>query len=431
MDPLLIILFLILFLLSAFFSWTELALMSLPSHKIDSLVKQWKYWSKSLKKIKRNNDRLLITILIWNNLVNVYTASLATSIAINMADSLWIPQSTIIGISAWIITFLLLLFWEILPKSIATKNSSAIALYVAPFYKVLMIIIFPVIVFIEVIIRLFSTKWKVETMTDEEIESFIDMWRDAGTLEISEHKKIKSILELDDTYIDEIMTPRVKIEALSSDKTVKEAMDFYLTHTHSRIPVYTETIDKIDNFITWRELLLNIKEWKLDKKLSEIVLQKVMKVPLNLTIPTLLDNFQDQHKIMAIVIDEYGWVAWLITLEDIVEEVFWDIKDETDKESEEIKKTSKWTFMVESDVLMQDILDNFWLTLKDIWLDEKEFDWETISYIITHELERFPEKWETITFQLLNENDWNHQQVDFTVINIENHTIGKIEVKKS
>lgn len=431
MDPLLILLFIVLFLLSAFFSGTELALMSLPSHKIDSLVKQWKYWAKSLKRIKQNNDRLLITILIWNNLVNVYTASLATSIAINIADSMWIPQSTVIWISAWIITFLLLMFWEILPKSIASKNASGIALSVAPFYKVVMLVLYPIITFIEVIIRLFSTKWKVETLTDEELESFIDMWRDSWTLEIEEHKKIKSILELDDTYVDEIMTPRVKIEALSSDKTVIEAIDFFLSHTHSRIPIYTETIDKIDNFVTARDLLIHFKNWKSDTKLSELTLNKVMKIPLNLTIPKLLENFQNSNKIMSIVLDEYGWVAWLITIEDIVEEVFWEIRDETDKEVEDIKKTAKWTFMVEPDVMMQDLLDKFWLWLKDIWLDEKEFDWETISYIITHELERYPEKWETITFNFVSDSEDKHSKIDFIVTNIEDHKIWKIEVKKS
>ncbi|MDP2091099.1 MAG: hemolysin family protein [Candidatus Gracilibacteria bacterium] len=431
MDPLLILLFIVLFLLSAFFSGTELALMSLPSHKIDSLVKQGKYGAKSLKRIKQNNDRLLITILIGNNLVNVYTASLATSIAINIADSMGIPQSTVIGISAGIITFLLLMFGEILPKSIASKNASGIALSVAPFYKVVMLVLYPIITFIEVIIRLFSTKGKVETLTDEELESFIDMGRDSGTLEIEEHKKIKSILELDDTYVDEIMTPRVKIEALSSDKTVIEAIDFFLSHTHSRIPIYTETIDKIDNFVTARDLLIHFKNGKSDTKLSELTLNKVMKIPLNLTIPKLLENFQNSNKIMSIVLDEYGGVAGLITIEDIVEEVFGEIRDETDKEVEDIKKTAKGTFMVEPDVMMQDLLDKFGLGLKDIGLDEKEFDGETISYIITHELERYPEKGETITFNFVSDSEDKHSKIDFIVTNIEDHKIGKIEVKKS
>jgi CBS domain containing-hemolysin-like protein len=141
-------------------------------------------------------------------------------------------------------------------------------------------------------------------------------------LEEHEHEKIKSILEFDETTVEEIMTPRVKIEAISDTFTVKEAMEFYLSHTHSRIPVYNETIDKIDYFVTARDLIKEFHYGNLDKKISEIGLKKVLKVPLNQSIATLLETFQKAHKIMAIIIDEYGGVSGLITMEDIIEEVF-------------------------------------------------------------------------------------------------------------
>ena len=428
MDPLLIFIFILLFLLSAFFSGTELALMSLAKHKIESLIKQNKYWSKSLKKIKENNDRLLITILIWNNLVNVYTAALATTIAISVWESSGLPQATAIWISTWIVTFLLLLFWEIIPKSFATKNASTISLIVSPIYKYLMIILYPVITFIELIIRIFSKKWDSEKMTDEEIESFIDMWRESGTLEKEEHEKIKNILEFDETSVDEIMTPRVKIESLSINITVKEALDYYLSHTHSRIPVYTKTIDKITHFITWRDLLFQLKHWKLDKKLSDMELTNVIKVPLNQSIAKLFETFQKAHKIMAIVIDEYGWVSWLVTMEDIIEEVFGEIRDETDNEVDEIKVIWNNTLLVKSRSLIEDVLEKLWLKLSNIWLDEKKFDWETISFVITHVVERFPKKWEIISFDILNSK--KYKKLNFKVIEITDHKIGQIEVKK-
>lgn len=430
MDPLLILLFFVLFMLSAFFSWTELALMSLPEHKIDWLLKQNKFWAKSLKKIKQNNDRLLITILIWNNLVNVYTAALATTIAIWLAETSWLPQATAIWISTWVVTFLLLLFWEIIPKSIATKNAATIALLVAPIYKIIMIIIYPVISIMEFIIKIFSKWGHVEQMSDEEMESFIDMWRESWTLEEEEHKKIKNILEFDETYVDEIMTPRVKIEALSSDKTINEALEFYLSHTHSRIPVYAETIDHINFFLTWKDIITQIQNWNWEKKLYEIDLKRVMKVPLNQSIATLFETFQKSHKIMAIVLDEYGWVSWLVTMEDIIEEVFWEIRDETDKEVDDIKEIWSDSLIVEPDVLMEDVLDKFELELSNIWLDEKEFDWETLSYIITHELEWFPSSWEILSFDLVwVDSDFN--KIEFKVTEVKNHKLGKIEVKRS
>lgn len=432
MDPLLILFFVVLFLFSAFFSWTELALMSLPEHKIDSLLKNRRFWSKSLKKIKENNDRLLITILIWNNLVNTFTASLATSIAIWIARNswLWIAEATAIWISTWVITFLLLLFWEIIPKSIATKNAATISLAVAPIYKVLMLILYPIISFMEMLIKVFSWKQTKNIITDEEIESFIDMWKESWWLDHNEHEKIKSILEFDDTLVEEIMTPRVKIDAVSSDMTVWEAIEYYLSHTHTRLPVYNETIDKIDYFLTARDLIREFKNWNKDKKISEIKLRRVLKVPSNQSLTKLLQTFQNSNKILAILIDEYGWVSWLVTVEDIIEQVFWEIRDETDRESEEFIKIWNDSIRVESDVLIEDILAKFELELENIGLDHREFDWETLSYVITHELEWFPTNWEILNFDIFDQ-DWKEtdKMISFKIIDINNARIWKIDVR--
>ncbi len=428
MDPLLILLFVVLFLLSAFFSWTELALMSLPEHKVEALLKENKFWAKALKKITQNKDRLLITILIWNNLVNTYTAALATTIAISIASKAWLPQSQAIWIATWVVTFLLLMFGEILPKSFATKNATSISLLVAPFYNILMKILYIVIVVIEFIIKLVSPKWEVEKITEEEIESFIEMGKNSWWIEEHEHEKIKSILEFDEITVDEIMTPRVKIEAISDEKTVKEAMEFYLSHTHSRIPIFHETIDKIDYFLTARDIIKEFYKWNLDKKISELNLKKVLKVPLNQSIAKLMETFQKSHKIMAIVIDEYGGVAWLITMEDIIEEVFWEIRDETDKEADEFVEIWKNNLIVESNVLIEEVLEKFNLGFDDIWLDGKEFDWETISYVITHKLERFPNFWEIISFDIISWKDkW--KVLSMKILEVENAKIWKIDIR--
>lgn len=425
MDPLLIGWFIILFLLSAFFSWTELALMSLASHKIEWLIKEGKLWSKSLKSIKHNNDKLLITILIGNNLVNTYTAALATTIAIGMSVDMWLEQSAAIGISTWVVTFLLLMFGEIIPKSFAIKNAVSIALFVAPIYKFLMLLLFPVIFIIEGIIKVFSKKEVSEQMTDEEIESFIDFGKHSWTLEDSEHEKLKNVLEFGDILVEEIMTPRVKIEAISKNKTVWEAMKYYIAHTHSRIPVYNDTIDQIDYFFTIRDLL----DRDSSTKLYELKLPEVIKIPLNQHIDTLFENFQIAHKHMAIAIDEYGWVAGLITLEDIVEEIFGEIHDETDREVEEIKDIWNNTFVIESTVLVENILDEFHLDLGDFVDDLIEFSSETIGYMITHKLERFPENDEIISFKYHKLIDNTSGEIRCKILRVKDAKIGKIEVK--
>ena len=428
MDPLQIWLFIILFFLSAFFSGTELALMSLADHKLESLLKQNKFWSKSLKKIKENNDRLLITILIWNNLVNTFTAALATTIAINIAKSwwLWVSEATAIWLSTWIVTFLLLLFGEIIPKSIATKNASFISLLVAPIYKTLMLILYPVISFLEVLIKVFSKWWNIEKITEEEIESFMDIWKEAWALKHEDHEKIKSILDFSDTDVEEIMTPRVKIEALSNENTVQEAFDFFITHTHSRIPIYSKTIDNITHIMTIRDILNADKA----KKLKDLDLTDVLRVPLNQHIDSLLKTFQSSRRHISIVMDEYGWVAWLITLEDIMEEIFWEIRDETDNEVDEIRENGTDSVIVESDVLFWEVLNKFKITYSDLGLSEKEFSWETLSYMITEKLKRFPKKWEKITFKVSNEENNKSFKLEFKILEIIDSKIWNIEIKK-
>lgn len=431
MSPLIIITFIILFFLSAFFSGSEIALVSISPHKVNSLLKEKRLWAKSLQKVKNDVDRLLIIILIWNNLVNTFTASLATSIAISIAKSswLWTAEASAVWIATFIITICLLIFWEILPKSIASKNSIRIALFIAPIYVVLMFVFFPIIWTLDKLIKLFSKDKPKEMITEEEIDSFIDIWKESGGMDEDTHGRIKSILEFDDILVAEVMTPRIKMDAMNINLSVEKAMTYFLSHTHTRIPIYTWTIDKIDYFITSRDLMKEVRAWNANKKLFEIKLKEVLKVPSNQSISMLLESLKKSYKTMAIVIDEYGWVAWLVTIEDVIEEVFGKIRDETDKESEEFIKVGENSALVESEVLIEDVLKEFDLDLEEIWLDEKDFDGETISYAITHILDRFPETWEIISFDVNSAIKWTWK-LTMKVLDVYNDAkIWKVDVK--
>ena len=405
--------------------------MSLPSHKVESLLKQKLFWAKALSHIKSNTDKLLIAILVGNNLVNVYTAALATQISIAFAQSSGIEESLAIGIATGLITFLILVFWEIVPKSFATKNAEIISLKVAPFYKVFIFLLFPVIFLLEILIKIFTGKNVATKVTDEEIESFIDLWKDSWALEEDEHEMLKNTLEFGDTLIEEIMVPRVKVDALSDESTVEESLEYYLSHTHSRIPVFHEQIDNIVGILTIRDILRERRAGHNDKKLKELDFKKFLKAPINQPIDTLLENFKSSRQHIAIVMDEYGWVAGITTIEDVVEEVFWEIHDETDFETDEIIENDDNSFTIDSSILLNDIVDEFQLELSDLWMDEKEFWSETVSYMITHKLERFPRKNEEISFKIYDE-DWKptKQKLCFKVLEIEETTIGKIEARK-
>lgn len=401
MDPTLIIIFIILFLLSAFFSASEIALMSLPEHKVDSLLKQNKFWSKALKFVKDRSDKVLITILIGNNLVNVYIAALATQFAIWVSKTSTFDESIVVWVATWLITFLILMFWEIVPKSYATKNAQKIALFVSQIYKVLIIILSPIIFCIEIIIKLTTGKSSMSKITDEEIEAFIDMWREEWVFEAGEHEKIKNMLEFSEITVEEIFTPRVKIDAIDIELTVDDAVDYVLLQTHSRIPVYVETIDHIEYVVNMRFLVNEQKKWNGSLKLSQLKnLDKAIKIPLNHPIDRLLEVFKNSRKHLAIVLDEYGWVAWLVTLEDIIEEVFWDIRDEYDKEKDEIKKIWDEKYEVDPSVIFEDLLDELDLKFENLWLDEKDYYATTLNYFITEELERFPNSWEILEKEL-------------------------------
>lgn len=428
MDPILIITFLILFLLSAFFSASEIALISLPEHKIDSLLKQNKFWAKALKYLKDRNDKVLITILIWNNLVNVYIAALATQFAITFSKASTFNEALVVWLSTWIITFLLLMFWEIVPKSYATKNAEKIALLVANLYKWLIILCSPIIYFMEWIIKLTTGKSSVSKITDEEIEAFIDMWREEWVFEAAEHEKIKNMLEFSDITVEEIITPRVNIDAIDIDTTVNEALDFVLTQTHSRIPVYTETIDNIWYVVNLRFLLQEQKKWNGSLKLSELKnLDKAIKIPLNHPIDKLLEIFKNSRKHLAIVLDEYGWVAGLVTLEDIIEEVFWDIRDEYDKEKDEIRKIVENKYEVDPSIIFEDLLDELEVKFENLGLDEKDYYATTLNYFITEELERFPNSWETLEKELSWEWFEDEKIKTYLVLKIKNVIDNKIE----
>ena len=253
------------------------------------------------------------------------------------------------------------------------------------------------------------------------------MWRDSWAIQIEDHKKIKNILDFADTDVEEIMTPRVKIEWLSANITVSEAFEFYTSHTHSRIPVYNKSIDKISHILTIRDILNQDR----DKKLKDLELSEVIRVPLNQHIDSLLKTFQKTRRHLAIVMDEYGWVAGLITLEDIVEEIFWEIRDETDKEIDEIREIWTDTLIVQSDVLFEEILEKLELEFTDISLSEEEYSWETLSYMITEKLKRFPHDWEKITFKICKSEAQKCKKLEFKVLQIIDSKMWNIEVKKS
>lgn len=431
MDPITIIIFIILFLLSAFFSGSETAFMSVPEHKVDAFLKQKKFWARELKKLKSNTDRLLITILIWNNLVNTFTAAFATSIAMDIANSLgaeW--SSAAIWIATWVVTILLLIFGEIFPKTLATRYADKISLSVSNIYKFLQIILFPVIRCIEKLMKALQKKKVENKVTDEEIEAFIDKGHDSGVFEAWEYEKVKNMLDFYEITCEEVMTPRVRIDSVPCTMTVDEAIEKLLTFSHSRILVYNWDTDHMEWVVTLRELLQVKKKGRGNYKLSELSLWPVIKVPLTKPIHFLLDLFKKSRRHIAVVIDEYGWVAGLVSMEDVVEEVFGDIQDEFDNEIDPIRTDGNWSFIFQSEVRIDEMLEKFELDFGDVDIDEAEFTGETIWYYVMSYFENFPRKWDEIkiNIQKFDTDEKEKQYLLLRVLSVKDNKIWDIKV---
>jgi len=402
--------------------------MSIPKHKIDAFLKQKKFGAKELSKLKSDNDKLLIIILIWNNLVNVFTASFATKIALDLASGFWAAQSIAIWVSTWIVTLFILLFWEIFPKTWASRNADKIALSVSKFYIFLGYLLYPVVIVVNFLMKKLQKDASFDDVTDEEIEAFIDMWKDSGVFEKWEYEKIRNMLEFYEITCEEVMTPRIKFDALSSLITVDDAIKKMLEFSHSRILVYNWDIDHTERVVTLKELLLVQKKWMWLETLDKLSLSPVIKVPLTKPIHSVMDLFKKRRKHIATVIDEYWWVAWLVSLEDVVEEVFGEIQDETDKEIDPIRSEWDGSFIFQSEVRVEEMLRIFNLGFEDLWLEEKEFDWETLSYFIISKLKRFPKKWEEFCLKITKE--WKNigSSLYLKVITVSKYVIWDIKV---
>ncbi len=377
-----VVLLFILLLLSGFFSSAETALFSISKTKARHLAKKK---TKSLLLIKRMKDdphRLLSTILIGNNLVNVGAAALATSVTMKM-----FPNYAV-GLATGVMTFLILVFGEVIPKSVATQNNILIAKKVIyPIYW-FSILCYPVIIFLNFIPKLTGKIKKTPTVTEEELMTFVEAVEEEGEIKEEEKKLIHRIFEFDDTGASEIMTPRADMFVIEADE--KLDLEKIVKSGFTRIPVIEDDIDHVIGIINIKDLFL----YQLTSD-NNIDVQKIMTepyfVPENKKLDKLLHQFKIRKHHMAIVVDEYGGVSGLITLEDALEEIVGEIVDESDKEEPHIvkQKGKEWRVLG-----MADIDEVNEIISMDI-PDSKDYD--TFSGYVLNTIGRIPMEKEQIT----------------------------------
>ena len=313
--------------LSGFFSGLEVALVGIRKSKVVQLFNEGKKGSKALHKLKMNPSWMMSSVNLGNNLVNVGASALATTVAMRLFGN------DGLGIAVGIMTFLILVFGEITPKTYCNANSTKVALRCAPILLVFSYVFYPVVKFFETItngvVRITGSSQIPPPITEDEIRGVIDQGLEENALEKEEMELVHGALKFDDTVIRSVMTPRTKMFVLNSKMLLYEALPQINQRGHSRIPIFGDTSDDIVGFIHVSDVL---KELEKDNKMVSLeqIARKAVFASQEKMISSMLKEMKGRKTHMAIVVDEHGGVEGLVTLEDLLEEIVGEIEDETD-----------------------------------------------------------------------------------------------------
>lgn len=398
----------ILIFLSAFFSGSETAFMSVNRIKIKEKVQRGDDHAVKVDKLLQDQTKLLTTILIGNNLVNIAASSIATALSIELFGSKGV------GIATGVVTLLILVFGEITPKSLGNNRSIDYAKIAAVPLYYLEIILSPFIYLFTKIVNLFvKDKSLISSafLSEEEIRRFVDVSQREGVIKETEQEMIQSVFDFDDTLVKEIMIPRIDMVCIEKNASLKDLIKLGVEKGHSRIPVFEESIDNIIGLIYIKDLLELLLEQKDDVDIEEFV-KPIYFIPEGKPINQLLSEMKDRKEHMAIVVDEYGGTSGLITIEDLLEEIVGDIQDEFDLEKSYIEVIDDNKLLLDGRVDIEE-LNRY---LKDP-LAESD-DYETVSGLVLYYLNRLPVQGEKLELE----------DVSFVIESIIDNRIRKIKL---
>ncbi len=416
-----IILLLILLFLSAFFSSAETALFSLDKKKINKKSFESPLIKRYLLNLLEHPRRLLVTILIGNTIVNVAASITAVSLALDYSAISILSTNLLLIIEIILLTISLVIFGELIPKVWATKNPIMLAKFITvPLYWI-SVILFPIAETITEIIKLAIMKLRFDktksVILPEEITELANIGQERGTIEEKEQGLIKSIVSAKSVIVKEIMTPRVDIVSAEVNTNFNELLEIITSTGHSRIPLYENDLDKITGFIYAKDILPFLKNEELKNQTSiKKISRKAIFVPQTKKINDLMYEFQEKKMHIAIVVDEYGGTAGLITMEDILEEIVGEIRDEMDEEEISYTKLDDNAFLLLGNIPVS-VLNEL---LAEDFSSEDE-DYETLGGLVLNNAGHIPKEGYSFEYK-------NHK---FTVKEIANKRIKKVLVEKS
>ncbi|MCP3868660.1 MAG: HlyC/CorC family transporter [Gammaproteobacteria bacterium] len=374
----LLVLFLLL-ILSGLFSGSETALVALSLARVEGLVNEHRKGSAALLRLKKDPTRMLITILIGNNLVNIASASMATVVATR-----WFGQLGP-GLAVGVLTIMILIFGEITPKSLATRYAERISLMIAPPLYLLMRLIFPLVWLFQHLTDLVHrlTGGTGDPMVTE--SELIHMARHGareGTIEHGERELIERIFTFGELEVQDVMTPHDQVFALDGSLTVAQALPTAVGESYSRILVYEKDPDEIQHVFHLRDLLDAVAKGNTEVTLKEIS-NEVVYVPQNQGIDELFTTLRTKKRHIAVVVDEFGVLRGIVTLEDLMEELFGEIYDESDTAPQRIKRVSDEEIAINGTLELREVQDFFRMKLSGKPTD-------TVNFWILKEIQRIP-----------------------------------------
>ena len=387
-DAIQFLVLIVLICLSAFFSSAETSMTTVNKIRIQSLADQGDKRALTLLKVIEDSGRLLSTILIGNNIVNITASSLATTITMRLFGN------AAVSISTGIITLLVLIFGEITPKTLATIHAEKIALAYARIIHLLMIILTPVIFVVNSLAHGVLTLMRVDdsakgnTITEHELRTLVNVGHEEGVIESEERRMIYNVFDFGDSQAQDVMIPRIDVTFADINSSYEDLIELFREEKHTRFPVFEDTTDNIIGIINMKDLLLTSKEeFSLRKLLRDAYFTYEYKKTSELLVEMKANSVS-----FAVVLDEYGATSGIITLEDLIEEIVGDIHDEYDAEEEEdlTELVSGQEYIALGSARLDDLNEVLHLNL------ESE-DYDSIGGYMIEQLDRFPQQGESVT----------------------------------
>lgn len=388
MDPSVAIQFIVLIvllLLSAFFSSAETSLVTVNQIRMRSLADEGNKKAARVLKITSNSSKMLSAILIGNNIVNIFASSLATTITLQ----LW--GNRFVSLTTGILTLLVLIFGEITPKTIATSHTEKIAMTYSGVISLLIKVLTPVIFIINKLANGFlfilglDPGKKAASITEDELRTIVDVSHEEGVIEKEERQMIKNVFDFGDSQAKDVMIPRIDMTCVSIDSRYDEIISVFRTDKYTRLPVYEDSVDNVIGIINVKDLLLC--EDKASFNVRDILRKPYYTYEFKKT-SELMEELKKTSNNFTIVIDEYGSTVGMITLEDLLEEIVGEIRDEYDgDEVDDIIKVNDTEYIFSGTARLNDIEE--YIELPDIETDH-ESDYDSISGFIIDSLKRLP-----------------------------------------